>query len=400
MASFRRPTLHPGRAHARPAAVPLSALPLKRLCRHHAPTGRIRPDKPVPHPHPGHPRVFTPRPDPAGITRDIGVGVDTAIGRNILEDRVLRTGEVIPLRRHARAVDPMVTRLHADRHPVGDGLTLLNDVRGLGGDGGGEAWRGGLVLVQNDHHDGLVHVPDMHDGVIPLVDVVVGVPCHDLLHGHVGIIVESSVDVIWLRACVVILVGLDVGVPCGLPLVLAAQFSMVGVVERGAIVLVAARDEHGTDRDHTAVAIALTGMTPVEAAHALGVGGVERCLHLGRTNRTTNVLAADGRASRVKCPLNGLIIGRPTERTRRHITRVGKRPVPVLPEHMRNAAATDPTTGILASAATASIGRGSNDAARGKGRHSRKQGNTLPQPFRLALGRSLRIMLLQLHNAP
>lgn len=38
--------------------------------------------------------------------------------------------------------------------------------------------------------------------------------------------------------------------------------------------------------------------------------------------------------------------------------------------------------------------------ARGKSRHSRKKGNTLPQPLRLALGRSLEIMLLQLHNAP
>ena len=294
----------------------------------------------------------------------------------------------------------MVTRLHADRHLVGDGLALLNDVRGLGGDGGGEAWRGRLVLVQNDHHDGLVHVRDMHDGVIPLVDVVVGVPRHDLLHGHVGIIGESSVNAIFLCACVPIVRGLDVGVPCGLPLVLAAQFSMVGVVERGAIVLVAARDEHGTDRDHTAVAIALTGMTPVEAAHALGVGGVERCLHLGRTNRTTNVLAADGRASRVKCPLNGLIIGRPTERTRRHIIRVGKRPVPVLPEHMRNAAATDPATGILASAATARVGCGSNDAARGQGSQGRDSGHGLPQPTRLAPGRSLNIMLVKLHNSP
>lgn len=59
-AAFRRPTLHP-RSRTRPAGRrPPPALPLKRLCRHHAPTGRIRPDKPVPHPHPGHPRVFTP----------------------------------------------------------------------------------------------------------------------------------------------------------------------------------------------------------------------------------------------------------------------------------------------------------------------------------------------------
>ena len=58
---FRRLPFAPvAHTPGRPPSPPPSALPLKRLCRHHAPTGRIRPDKPVPHPHPGHPRVFTP----------------------------------------------------------------------------------------------------------------------------------------------------------------------------------------------------------------------------------------------------------------------------------------------------------------------------------------------------
>ena len=71
-------------------------------------------------------------------------------------DRVLRTGEVIPPRRHARAVCPPVTRLHADRHLVGDGLALLNDVRGFGGDGGGEGHRG-LGLVHRDADGQVIH---------------------------------------------------------------------------------------------------------------------------------------------------------------------------------------------------------------------------------------------------
>ena len=67
---------------------------------------------------------------------------------------------------------------------------------------------------------------------------------------------------------------------------------------------------------------------------------------------------------------------------------------------MRNATAASPATSRLTTAATARVGCGSNDAARGEGRHSRKEGDTLPPPLRLPFGRSLRIMLLQLHNAP
>lgn len=48
----------------------------------------------------------------------------------------LRAGEVIPLRLDACAGCPAITRLHADRHLIGDILTLLNGVRGCGGDGG------------------------------------------------------------------------------------------------------------------------------------------------------------------------------------------------------------------------------------------------------------------------
>ena len=131
---FRRPTLHPrSRAHG-PECGPI---------------------QPAPYPHSGHPRVFASgRPYLVEVIIDAGVGRIARIGQ-VPEDRVLRAGEVIPLRRHARAVDPVVTRLHADRHPVGDGLALLNDVRGLGGDGGGEGHRG-LGLVHRDA-DGLVH---------------------------------------------------------------------------------------------------------------------------------------------------------------------------------------------------------------------------------------------------
>ena len=132
---FRRPTLHPrSRAHG-PECGPI---------------------QPAPYPHSGHPRVFASgRPDLVEIIVDAGVGRIARIGQ-VPEDRVLRAGEVIPPRRHARAVDPMVTRLHADRHPVGDGLALLNDVRGLGGDGGGEGHRG-LGLVHRDADGQVIH---------------------------------------------------------------------------------------------------------------------------------------------------------------------------------------------------------------------------------------------------
>ena len=98
----------------------------------------------------------------------------------------------------------MVTRLHADRHLVGDGLALLNDVRGVGGDGGGEARRSGLVLVQNDHHDGLVHSGSakVADVVTPcgihLALSVEGLVPHDLLHGVVRIVGERRGDTIFL----------------------------------------------------------------------------------------------------------------------------------------------------------------------------------------------------------
>lgn len=251
------------------------------------------------------------RPDLVEIIIDAGVGRIAVVG-DVLEDRVLRAGEVIPLRRHARAVDPMVTRLHADRHPVGDGLTLLNDVRGVGGDGGGEAWRGRLVLVQNDHHDGLFHVRDTHDGFIPQVDVVVGVPRHDLLHGHAWIIVERRGDIVVSAAGIDVLVGLDVGIPCVLPLVLSTQFSVVALVGcRAPIPRVRVR---GTDRDHTAVTITLIRMTLVEVAHALVVGGAQRIFRLGHRRQTTSVLVKSD-LSRCERVLHGVDIGCRSERT-------------------------------------------------------------------------------------
>lgn len=283
----------------------------------------------------------------------------------------------------------MVTRLHADRHIIGDGLALLNDVRGLGGDGGGEARRSGLVLVQNDHHDGLFHVRDFHDGGIPQVDVIVGVPRHDLLHGHAWIIVEWRGDIVVSAAGIDVLVGLDVGIPCVLPLVLSTQFGVVALVGcRAPIPGVRVR---GTDRDHTAVTIALTWMTLVEVAHALVVGGAQRIFRLGHRRQTTSVLVKSD-LSRCERVLHGVDIGCRSERTRCIIL--------ILPEHSWRTITYAAATGILVSAATAGIGRGSNDAARGKSGDGRDEGNTLPQPFRLALGRSLRIMLLQLHNAP
>lgn len=283
----------------------------------------------------------------------------------------------------------MVTRLHADRHIIGDGLTLLNDVRGVGGDGGGEARRSGLVLVQNDHHDGLFHVRDFHDRGIPQVDVIVGVPRHDLLHGHAWIIGETVGNEIVLRACVLILVRLDVGIPCVLPLVLSTQLSVVALVGcRAPIPSVRVRS---TDRDHTAVTITLTWMTLVEVAHALVVGGAQRIFRLGHRRQTTSILVKSD-LSRFKRPLHGVDIGCRSERTGCII--------PILPEHSWRTITRSAATGILVSAATAGIGRGSNDAARGKSGDGREKGYTPPQPLRPLLGRSLRIMLLQLHNTP
>lgn len=371
---FRRPTLHPrSRAHG-PECGPI---------------------QPAPYPHSGHPRVFASgRPDLVEIIIDAGVGRIARIGQ-VPEDRVPRAGEVIPPRRHARAVDPMVTRLHADRHPVGDGLALLNDVRGLGGDGGGEAWRGGLVLVQNDHHDGLVHsgsakVADVATPCgIHLALSVEGLVPHNLLHGGSRIIPKTVGNEIVLSARVVILVGLDVLVPDVLPLVLVVQFGVVVVVE--CLAPIPAVRVHGTDRDHTAVAIALAGMTPVEAFHALVLSAVKRRFRLGHRRQTTRVLVKSD-ISRCERFLHGVDIGCRSERTRCIIL--------ILPEHLRRTIGSAAATARLAASATASIGRGSNDAARGKRGDSREEGNTLPQPLRLALGRSLGIMLLQLHNAP
>ena len=289
----------------------------------------------------------------------------------------------------------MVTRLHADRHPVGDGLALLNDVRGLGGDGGGEAWRGGLVLVQNDHHDGLVHsgsakVADVATPCgIHLAPSVEGLVPHNLLHGVIRIVIEWRGDIVVSAASIDEPSGLDVLVPDILPLVLVAQFSVIVVVECRAPI--PAVRVHGTDRDHTAVTITLTGMTPVEAFHALVLSTVKRRFRLGHRRQTTRVLMKSD-PSRFERFLHGVDIGCRSERTRCTI--------PILPEHLRRTIGSAAATARLAASATARVGRGSHHTARGKGRHSREQGNTLPQPLRLALGRSLRIMLLQLHNAP
>ena len=146
-----------------------------------------------------------------------------------------------------------------------------------------------------------------------------------------------------------------------------------------------------TDRDHTAVTIALTWMTLAEVAHALVVGGAQRIFRLGHRRQTTIILVKSD-LSRFKCFLHGVDIGCRSERTRCVIL--------VLPEHSWRTITYAAATGILVSAATAGIGCGSNDAARGKSGDGRDKGNTPPQPLRPLLGRSLRIMLLQLHNAP
>ena len=132
-------------------------------------------------------------------------------------------------------------------------------------------------------------------------------------------------------------------------------------------------------------------MTVVEAVHALGPGTVKRRLRLGHRRHTTSVLVKS-HSSRCERVLHGVDIGCRSERTRCVIL--------ILPEHSWRTIGSATATGILFSAATAGIGRGSNDAARGKSGDGREKGNTLPQPFRLALGRSLNIMLVKLHNSP
>lgn len=185
---FRRPTLHPrSRAHG-PECGPI---------------------QPAPYPHSGHPRVFASgRPDLVEIIINAGVGRIARIGQ-VPEDRVLRAGEVIPLRRHARAVDPPVTRLHADRHPIGDGLALLNDVRGLGGDGGGEGrLPSRLVAAQRDHHDGARRY-----AVHPIRGIRVG----DFVNRQAWVFRERGIGPVIIPTTIVVLVGVvragDSGVP-------------------------------------------------------------------------------------------------------------------------------------------------------------------------------------------
>ena len=312
--------------------------------------------------------------DPVEVILDVSVGIDTAGVRNTLEDRVLRAGEVIPLRRHARAVDPMVTRLHADRHPVGDGLTLLNDVRGFGGDGGGEGhW--GLGFVDGDAHHGVGGGTRSH--AVMLLAEQLAAELLDLGISPIAkIVLDHRLDVVpMLREQI--------------PPIIPIGSIPIRVHERRG------------QTDHTRFRRLAIG-TGDGAVHGL-IAGILYLSPVGSAHINTRRRKLLGQQL---VDVGGRIRIRARIPTRRRITRHSAALIVGQPQQELGRQGTA-TTGITridqTAAAPADVGCtgcGSHHASRGEGRHSREKGNTLPQPFRLALGRSLGIMLLQLHNAP
>ncbi|VUX62207.1 Uncharacterised protein [Bifidobacterium pseudocatenulatum] len=122
-----------------------------------------------------------------------------------------------------------------------------------------------LVLVQHDHHDrrlaGSLHITT-----------------HNRIHAVRRIIREAIGCVVILSACIFIGVRCDVGVPVVVPATGPGRRSHAGPV----VDVVAADDGwHRADRDHSAVAVALAGVTPLETGLAFRAGLVQCGLRLG-----------------------------------------------------------------------------------------------------------------------
>ena len=259
----------------------------------------------------------------------------------------------------------MVTRLHADRHLVGDGLALLNDVRGLGGDGGGEGHRG-LGLVHRDADGLVIH----RAGCGHLIHALV-----ELTTGELGYVAISPTIQKELYTAVRLRQRLR-------PSLLEQGLPVRGVVA-----------PHGS-----------TAQRGGEANHARPLmGGVEGAVHrlvTGLLNqRLVGAIVTDLHAC----------FGQITEQ----IAGVGV--VPCAPAGGRFARSSlsqiifEPQDEVIRAdagvAATADndavagvvdgVGRGNgHQTTRGEGRERRKRRNTLPQPTRLFLGRSGLAMLL------
>ena len=121
-----------------------------------------------------------------------------------------------------------------------------------------------LVLVQHDHHDrglaGSLHITT-----------------HDRIHAVRRIIRETIRCAVILSACILIGVRCDVFVPVVVPAAGPGRRSRAGPV----VDVVAAEDGwHRADRDHSAVAVALAGVTPLETGLAFRTGLVQCGLRL------------------------------------------------------------------------------------------------------------------------
>ena len=257
----------------------------------------------------------------------------------------------------------MVARLHADRHLVGDGLALLNDVRGLGGDGGGEGHRG-LGLIHRNADGQVIHRAGCGHLSHALVELTTG----ELGYVAISPTIQKE-PYTTVRLCLSLRPSL---LEQGLP-VLGVVAPHVSATQRGG-----------------------------EANHARPLmGGVEGAVHrlvTGLLNqrlvdtRITDIHACSGQIIEqiagvgvVPCaPAGGRF-------ARSSLSQIIFEPQDEVIRADAGAAATadnDAVAGVVDG-----VGRGNgHQTTRGEGRERRKRRDTPPQPTRLFLGRSGLVM--------